>query len=255
MNKKEKPAIEVKNLSFGYTKDEPVIHNTSFEIAPKEFVGIIGPNGGGKTTLLKLLLGFIKPWKGSISIFGHPPQSYPNSIAYVPQNLRFDRQFPITVIELVLEGRLAHLPWWGKFSKKDREKALQALEMVGLAQLKNRPFGTLSGGQAQRVLIARALAQEPEILFLDEPTANVDVQAESDIRDILYKVNKTLTILMVTHDIRAVISQVGKVLCIQGKVEYIAPQALCEHFALGLYHFPLIETPLTHLKSITSKQS
>lgn len=249
----DEQAISVKNISFGYSRDEPVLKNVSFEVQKGEFVGLIGPNGGGKTTLLKLLIGFLRPWQGDISIFGQPATSYPNGIGYVPQALHCDKQFPINVMDLVLGGRLSRLPWWGKFSKEDREAALFALEQVKLTDFRYRPFGTLSGGQAQRVLIARALAQQPKVLLLDEPMACVDVQAEADICDVLNDIQGKLTILMVTHDIRAVIQQVKRVLCVQGGVMSLEPGQVCEHFALGLYHFPLILTPEQHLKNPFAK--
>ena len=246
-------AILLDQVCYGYSKDEPVLHSVGFEVTEGEFIGIIGPNGGGKTTLLKLILGFISPWSGKNSVLGKKPTQYPNSIGYVPQAMNFDKQFPLTVMDLVLEGRLSQLHWWGSFSKLDKEKAMHALEQVHLADCHNKPFGTLSGGQAQRALIARALAQEPKILLLDEPMACVDIQAEADIYDVLSKIQKNLTILMVTHDIRAVIQQVERVLCIQGTVISLEPSQVCEHFALGLYHFPLMLTPEEHLKPSFAK--
>jgi zinc transport system ATP-binding protein len=248
MEQNKKPIITIKNVFFGYTKGEPIIVDASFDIMQGEFVGVIGPNGGGKTTLLRLMMGFITPWSGKITVFGKAPTRYPNGIAYVPQNLRFDKQFPITVLELVLGGRISSLSWFGHFCKEDRDKAIDALEKVGPADIKDKSFGTLSGGQAQRALIARALAQEPKILLLDEPTANIDVQAESDMYELLHKIRSSLTVVMVTHDIRAIIHQVERVLCVQGKVTIIEPKELCEHFALGLYHFPLIETANGHFR-------
>jgi zinc transport system ATP-binding protein len=242
------PVIVVQDLTYGYTKGEAILQNVSFNIKRGEFVGLIGPNGGGKTTLLKLLMGFLQPWSGTISIFGKPPKTYPNGIGYVPQTLRFDRHFPITVFDLVLGGRLSHLPWWGTFSQQDKEQAYLALEQVRLTEFCQRPFGTLSGGQMQRALIARALAQDPEILLLDEPTASVDIQNEANIYDILQTIRQRLTILMVTHDIRAIIQHVQRVLCVQGRAVILEPRDVCEHFALGLYHFPLIFTPEEHLK-------
>lgn len=241
-----KKAVSVKEVSFGYTKDEPVLTKVSFEIEEGEFVGLIGPNGGGKTTLLKLLMGFLEPWQGTISIFDKPATTYPNGIGYVPQVLHFDRYFPISVYDLVLEGRLSKLSWTGRYSKEDKEAALAALEEVNLGDFKDKSFGTLSGGQAQRVLIARALASDPKVLLLDEPMAAVDAKAEADIYEVLHKVRSQRTILMVTHDIQAVIQQVKRVLCVQGSVMSLAPSQVCEHFALGLYHFPLILTPDQH---------
>jgi len=242
-----KPPICVENLSFGYVKGEYIIQNASFTIEDHEFVGIIGPNGGGKTTLFKLLLGFLEPWEGSISISGKSPKKHPNGIAYVPQQLRFDRQFPITVLEVVLGGRLSNLSFFGQFAKSDHTTALISLEKVQLADFAKRPFGELSGGQMQRVLIARALAMNPSILLLDEPTASVDSEAEASIYELLKQLRKELTILMVTHDIRAVINDVDRVISVQRHIETMSPSTLCEHFAMGLYHFPLIETGRGHL--------
>lgn len=234
------PAVSVKNLSFAY-QEMSVLKDISFEIQQGQFVGMIGPNGGGKTTLLKLILGFLKTNIGQIEVFGESPLAARRYMAYVPQSLRFDKQFPISVMELVLQGRLAHLPWYGCFSSKDKKIALDALEKVGLADLQNRPFGSLSGGQAQRTLIARALASEPSLLLLDEPTASVDAQAEADIYSILKKLQGDITILMVTHNLQAAIELVESVICVQHNAFTIDPQQVCEHYALGLYHAPLIK--------------
>lgn len=234
------PAVSVKNLSFAY-QDRPVLTNVCFDIQPGQFIGMIGPNGGGKTTLLKLILGFLKASAGKIHVFGRLPIAARHEMAYVPQSLRFDKQFPITVLELVLEGRLSHLSWYGRFSKQDKQLALEALGLVGLEHLQHRPFGSLSGGQAQRVLIARALASEPRLLLLDEPTANVDTQAEAEIYTLLKRLQGQMTILMVTHHLQAVIELVEKVICVQNTAFMLDPQEVCEHYALGLYHAPLIK--------------
>ena len=233
------PAVLLENVFFSY-QDIPVLKDISFSIEPREFIGIIGPNGGGKTTLLKLMMGFLKPSSGKIAVFGAPPLAARQKIGYVPQFLRFDRQFPISVFELVLEGRLSHLPWYGIFSREDKVAALKALELVGMAEFKNAPFGTLSGGQTQRVLIARALASDPDLLLLDEPTASVDAQAQTAIYDILKELRKKITIAMVTHDLRAAIEQVERVVCVQTTAMCLKPKEVCEHFAFGLYHTPLI---------------
>jgi zinc transport system ATP-binding protein len=236
------PAVSVKNLSFSY-QEMLVLNEISFDVLSGQFIGIIGPNGGGKTTLLKLILGFLKSNTGSIQVFGKAPAAARQKMAYVPQSLRFDKQFPICVMELVLEGRLAHLPWYGCFSRKDKQIAEHALERVGLADLRNRPLGSLSGGQAQRALIARALASEPQLLILDEPTASVDAQAEMEIYAILKKLQGNMTILMVTHNLQAVIELVEKVICIQKTALILDPKQVCEHYAFGLYHPPLIKLP------------
>lgn len=232
--------IEVKNVSFAY-QESKILQKISFEISQGEFIGIIGPNGGGKTTLLKLLMGFLDPMEGSIQILGMQPSKTQTQLAYVPQVLRYDKQFPISVYELVLTGRLSHLPWYGRYSARDKEAALSALERVGLTDFKEASFGTLSGGQTQRALIARALVSSPKILFLDEPTASVDPQAEADIYALLKSLQSSMTILMVTHDLNAAIGQVGRVFCVQRELISLQPEEVCEHFAIGLYHAPLLK--------------
>ena len=165
--------------------------------------------------------------------------------------ISIDKQFPITVLELVLGGRLSSLSWFGTFSRHDKELAMQALRQVGLHEYAKRSFGTLSGGQMQRALIARALVQNPSVLLLDEPTANVDIEAEEGLYELINELKGKHTIIMVTHDIRAIINNVKKILCVQGRVALISPETICEHFALGLYHYPLIETTKSHFKAET----
>ncbi|MBN9377688.1 MAG: zinc ABC transporter ATP-binding protein [Chlamydiales bacterium 38-26] len=238
------PIIQLKHVYFSYA-ETPVLTDVDLAINAKEFIGIIGPNGGGKTTLLKLLMGFLKPSSGKIEIFGTAPDQSLNHIAYVPQTQRYDREFPISVLELVLAGRLSKLPWYGKFSKEDKEAAMNALERVKLAEFYNRPFGTLSGGQAQRALIARSLASEPQLLLLDEPTANVDSQAEADIYEILHSLRDKMSILMVTHDLSIALEQVQRVLLVQNTVMPLKTEEVCQHFAMGLYHGPLVQIQRT----------
>lgn len=233
------PVVSFEKIFFAY-QETYVLQDISFTIQEGEFIGIIGPNGGGKTTLLKLIMGFLKPTAGKIEIFGQPPCFSLNNLSYVPQAMHYDRQFPISVIELVLAGKLSKLPWYGIYSPADRRAAIEALERVGMVDYKNRAFGSLSGGQAQRVLIARALVSEPKLLLLDEPTASVDAQAEADIYGILKSLKGKMTILMVTHNLKMVIDQVERVLCVQGNCLTLNPQEVCEHFALGLYHSPLL---------------
>ena len=232
------PVVKLENVSFSY-QQEPVLKDVSFSVESGEFVGLIGPNGGGKTTLLKLIMGFLKPTAGTIRIFGNSSQSILTQIAYVPQNLRFDRQFPISVMELVLSGRLSRLPWHGIFRQEDHRAAKEALEKVNMLSFADNSFGTLSGGQAQRALIARALVSEPKLLLLDEPTASVDSQAQVDIYNILKSLQGSMTIMMVTHDLDIAIDLVQRIFCVQRTVVPMLPQEVCEHFALGLYHTPL----------------
>ena len=237
-----KPVIEIDKLFFSY-HNTPILSNVSLTIQEGEFVGLIGPNGGGKTTLLKLIMGFLRPLKGKISVFGEPSikANSQQRISYVPQVTRFDKEFPISVIEVVLSGILSRLPWHGQFSKKDRHLALEKLKSIGLDHLADSAFGSLSGGQAQRVLIARALISNPQLLLLDEPTASVDSQAEANIYDILNELKGAMTILMVTHNLQSAISQVNRLYCVQENVFPLNPEEVCEHFAMGLYHTPLVQ--------------
>jgi zinc transport system ATP-binding protein len=234
---KETPIL-CSEVAFSYDGVR-VLHNVSFSVAAGAFVGIFGPNGGGKTTLLKLLLGLLKPTHGEILLFGQPPKASRRRLGYVPQAASFDKQFPLSVRELVLMGCAARLHWWGGYPRAVKEQADNALERVGLLDKRDAPFGTLSGGQAQRALIARAIASRPELLLLDEPTASVDPQAEEEIYRLLEDLRSSLTILMVTHDLPAIINRADTLLCVHRTVTTYRPQEVCEHFALGLYHPPL----------------
>jgi len=227
----------VGEVSFAYDR-EPVLSDVSFSIESGEWIGLIGPNGGGKTTLLKLILGFLQPDEGKIELFGQPPKEGRRQIGYVPQSLGFDPAFPISLLELVLTGRLCKLRWYGRHSKRDRQLALEALEQVGLIQFANRRYSELSGGQRQRALIARALVSNPRMLVLDEFTANLDQEAEAAIYRFLQRLHREITILMVTHDLDALVDKVDRVLSIRRELSILPPAKVCEHFAMGLYHPP-----------------
>jgi zinc transport system ATP-binding protein len=244
------PSLVVHNCSFGYQPSEQVLRNVSFTVQRGQFLGIIGPNGGGKSTLLKLILGLLSPQKGTIRINGHTPPTV--GVGYVPQAFQFDRRFPITAFEVVLGGRTRSLSLFGRYNKRDEEAAQAALHRVGLSPMANHPFGALSGGQAQRVLIARALVSEPTVLLLDEPTSSSDPEAESSILETIHSLKSGMTILMVTHNLEAILSHVEGILCVQGGAAMLHPKEVCEHFALGLYHIPLIQTPKDHF--MTHKQ-
>jgi zinc transport system ATP-binding protein len=240
--KEKAPVISVQQLQFAYQTTQ-VLNQVNFSVNPGEFIGVIGPNGGGKTTLLKLIMGFLKPKEGTIRVFDEPAYSVAahRRLAYVPQSVRFDREFPISVQEVVLSGLLTHLPWYGFFNSSQRQAALEALDRVRLADYAQCSFGILSGGQAQRVLIARALVSKPELLLLDEPTASVDNQSEAEIYAILKELHaQHMTILMVTHDLKAALHHVERVLYVQGQVWSLKPEDVCDHFSIGLFHPPLI---------------
>jgi zinc transport system ATP-binding protein len=211
--------IEVQGLSFSFN-GEPVLEDVNLTVGRNDFVAMVGPNGGGKSTLVRLLLGLLTPQQGRVLVLGQPPAKVRRRLGYLPQHPRLDKAFPINVDEVVLMGRLGMggLGLGGRWSKADREAAGQALATVGLADLAGRSFAELSGGQRQRVLIARALATQPEVLFLDEPFAGVDPGAEETIYDILQDLSASMTILMVSHDLGFVSPLVGHVICVSRTV-------------------------------------
>lgn len=235
-------ALLMENVGFQYDTFA-VLEDVNIAIKTNEFVGIFGPNGGGKTTLLKLILGLLPLKKGNVRIFGRSPEEARDLIGYVPQSARLDRDFPIDVLEVVMMGALRKLSWWGKYPPEVKKNALNALERVGIAHKAKAPFGTLSGGEAQRALIARAIVDGPRMLVLDEPTANIDPVGEQSIHELLLELKKSMTILMVTHDLQTIVDKVGRLLCVQRKVTSLQAKEVCEHFALGLYHTPLTTTP------------
>lgn len=228
--------IEIDNIHFSYVSDLPIYKGASLTIEEGTYLGVIGPNGGGKTTLLKLIMGFIKPEKGTVTVFGKSPKEARPLMGYVPQHAQLDKLFPISLMEMVLMGRLHRLTWYGKFRKEDKEAAIQALEEVGLADQKDAIFGTLSGGQVQRGLIARSLVSEPKLLLLDEPTANVDPEAEEHIYEILQGLKGKITILMVTHDLQTALDQVDRLCLVEKDLKIYTPTEVCDHYTVGLYH-------------------
>ncbi len=213
MSEKSPVAIDVDSVSAGYNGDT-IIEDVTFQIRQKDFFGIIGPNGGGKSTLLKAILGLISIQKGHIQIFGKPPQKGRKYIGYVAQYAEFDHRFPISVWDVVLMGRRSIRgvsPW---YTEQDKKAAEHALETVELLDYKHRHISELSGGQRQRVFIARALAGNPKILLLDEPTASVDKDMQETIYQFLKEINKKITIVLVTHDIGVLSSYVNRVSCL-----------------------------------------
>ncbi len=219
--KSQDPLIQIKDISFSYGTTT-VLERINLEINDGEFLGIVGPNAGGKSTLLKLVLGLLTPHSGTIRVFGEKPSKARSQIGYVPQYPSFSKEFPMTVEQLVLLGRLGtsikqgflHSLKPGGYSRDDYQVTHQALVEVEAADLVHRQIGSLSGGQLQRVLLARALVSNPSILILDEPTANIDQRLEGDIFDLLKRLNRRMAILVVSHDIAFISSYVTRVACI-----------------------------------------
>ncbi len=238
--------LTLRDVTFSYG-GEPTLENVNLSVRDREAVCIVGPNGGGKTTLVKLILGLLSPQRGEVRLFGQPPHRTRLRVGYMPQHVQYDAQFPVTAMDIVLMGRLgqsggdqpppaadandnsrvAHgrrrlrqicrgvTGWHGR---ADRRAALDALARVGLEDCSRRVFASLSGGQRQRVLIARALCGQPELLLLDEPTSNVDSLVEARLLDLLRELNRRMTILMVSHDLGFVSDFVESVICVNRRV-------------------------------------
>lgn len=206
-----KNIIELRGVSFGYA-EELVLQNIDIAIHRGDYLGVVGPNGGGKTTMLKIMLGLLKPEQGEVLLFGRPLANFKEwwRIGYVPQKtVNFDAKFPASVEEVVLMGRFGKRGLLRWINGEDKKKTLWALEQVGMLEHKNRMIGDLSAGQQQRVFIARALAGEPEIIFLDEPTAGVDTASQEKFYALLRRLNADLglTLVLVSHDVGIVAAE------------------------------------------------
>ncbi len=190
--------VELKNLTLGYQGHE-VISNLNVSFNEGDFVCIVGPNGAGKSTLIKGILGLISPMKGKV-VFHNLKQNY---IGYMPQETRVDKNFPASVLEIVLSGTLNHVGLPSFYSKKEKDIALDNLKLLGIASLKNKSFSDLSGGQRQKVLLARSMCASSKLLILDEPSNNLDRESKIELYSILKNLNKNrgMTILMITHDL------------------------------------------------------
>ena len=209
----EEPVIELQNLCVNY-ESTVALKNVDLTVRKGDIFGIIGPNGGGKSTLLKAILGFVQPIKGTIRILGAPPRQGRRHIGYVPQFAQFDREFPISVLDVALMGCLCRKPRISWYTKEDRATAMEALKEVGMDTFADQHISSLSGGQKQRVFIARAFVSKPAILLLDEPTASVDQNIKESIYDLLSRIQKSMTVVLVTHDIGVVSSLVNRIACL-----------------------------------------
>ena len=235
----KKKAVHIENLSVNYGHTV-ALSDVCLDVFEGEFLGIIGPNGGGKSTLLKAILGLTPHYSGKIEIFSESGAKAREKIGYVPQFAAIDKKFPISVLEVVMTGLMkgGMHPFFA-YKKSDREKAFQYLEKVGISTLANRQIAQLSGGEFQRLLIARALAVDPEILLLDEPTASVDPASRESIYELLSVLNEKMTIILVTHDMLAISSKVEKIACLNRELVYHGEPELNEAVMGHLYGCPV----------------
>jgi zinc transport system ATP-binding protein len=240
--------IEIKNLSAGYDK-VPVIEDVNIDIYEQDFLGVIGPNGGGKTTLLKAILGLLKPMDGSIN-FRSDIKGRQKPFGYLPQVKHIDQKFPITVFDVVQSGSI--MQGASKSKKIIKEKAEYLLKEMGISEIRNKAIGELSGGQMQRVFLCRALLSDPKILILDEPDTFVDNRFEGELYERLRILNKEIAIILVSHDVGTISSYVKTIACVNKYVHYHASNKITQE-QLHAYNCPIQiishgEVPHTVLK-------
>lgn len=232
------PAIEVKDVWFSYD-GQAVLRDVNLRIDQGEFLAILGPNGSGKTTLLKLMLGILKPTRGTVRVLGQEPSGVADRIGYVPQDTNINKDFPISVMDVALMGRLGHAGRSRRYSEDDRRLVRSALEKVDMWEFRKRPIGKLSGGQRQRVFIARALAADPEILFMDEPTASVDREFQSELYEFLKELNTSATVVVISHDLSVLSSYVKSVACLNQTLYFHDSAEITQEMIDMAYHCPV----------------
>ncbi len=223
--------VELKSVSFGY-RNEPVIDGVNLVIREGDFIGMIGPNGGGKSTIIRLIMGLLEPWSGQVLIDKEV------NIGYLPQTHTFDNRFPISVLEVVLSGLLKIEGITTRVTKKDKIKAMEVLEKVGMANLAKRSIGELSGGQMQRVFIGRALISNPQLLILDEPVTFVDNRFEQELYSLLDIISRETSILLVSHDVGQIVSSVKTIACVNRHLHYHPSNQITEEI-LESYNCPI----------------
>jgi zinc transport system ATP-binding protein len=232
------PIIELDHVWFSFN-GQPVLQDVSLRVPPGDFLVVIGPNGGGKTTLLRLMLGLLEPTAGRVRVFGQPPQKTAQRIGYVPQNVHINKDFPVSVLDVVLMGRLRTGRGWSRHRPEDRAAARGALEQVGLWEVRGRRIGALSGGQLQRVFIARALVSRPEVLFLDEAMASIDSASRGEFYEMLAELNRTVTIVAVSHDMMILSSHVKSVACVNRDLHHHDSGEITQEMLDAAYHCPV----------------
>ena len=211
--------IKIENLSAGYDQ-KTVLHDINFEISEKDFLGIIGPNGGGKTTLMKVILGLLKPSEGKITFYDNGMPVEQLEIGYLPQYNSIDKKFPISIYEVILSGLNRQKSLFSRFTKEHHERVKETISMMGLEGMENKPIGQLSGGQMQRALLGRAIVSNPKAIILDEPNTYIDKRFEARLYSLLEEINKQRAVILVSHDIGSVLQTVKSIACVNGTLDY-----------------------------------
>ncbi len=232
--------VSIDNLWI-FREEHAILEDINLKLERADFLGLIGPNGGGKSTLLKVMLGLIKPDNGRIRIFGLEPEAARARMGYLPQKTIFDQNFPIKVLEVVQMGRFSKTGLFRRYGPADRNAAFRALEEVGMEDRADREIGALSGGEQQRVFVARSLVSDPELLLLDEPTAGVDSSQQTEFYELLCHLNQDMgiAIVLVSHDITAISKYVGKIACLNQRLYYHGSKELTNEDIEKAYGCPV----------------
>ena len=233
-----KTLLEVKNITVTYGA-KTVLRNISLTLRENDFLGVIGPNGGGKTTLLKAILGLLKPLEGEIIFYQDEKPVPALKIGYLPQINQIDKYFPISVFEVVTSGLMAEKKGWRKFSAAQRRRIDETLNLMGMSEKAKRSVGELSGGELQRVLLGRAIVSHPDVLILDEPNTYVDKFFESRLYKLLEDINKEIAIILVSHDMGTMLPFVKNIACVNETLHYHAGNNLTEEWLGQVYHCPI----------------
>lgn len=231
-----KPLIELQELGFAYEKNQAILEHINLKVVENDFLAIIGPNGGGKSTLLKLILNLLTPSKGKVHL-----RVDKNLLGYVPQNTNLNVDFPITALEVVLMGHIGAKRRVFGYTKEQKQCALNSLEQVGMQAYANTKIGNLSGGQRQRVFIARALCAHPKIILLDEPTASIDVKGQKEVYDLLKALNQSITLVVVSHDISVLLHYAKNVAHVNKSLVYHPLDALNTSVDVKQNHYCEVE--------------